>query len=508
MPSRGWGHPGNFARIIVLSFSLSPLQTLYSELYSLDASIGILGWDRQVLMPAGGADSRANTLASLVRMRHEKFTSSQLWDLTQQQISAAENEAERNAATHLLSDIAREKKIPVSLVERRSHATSAAYTAWQQARIDRNFALVIPHYETLVELSQEMAEAIGGSDEPYDALLDRYEPGATTADLDQMFGAILEPLISLRSKKLSEEPPALSNRLDRDWEQSKLRDFAESMTRQIGFDYQRGRLDIGPSAFCSSTDRFDVRMTTRHSTHIKGILSSSLHEMGHGLYEQNIRPELAGTPLGHGISLAVHESQSRLWENIIGRHPAFWDFFFPQLATYVDVSEFDAHSFSRAFGAITQNPIRVGSDEVSYNLHIFVRYQLERQLITGSLAARDLEEAWNDAYLRVLGIKVADVNLGVLQDVHWSRGSFGYFPTYAMGNILGGQIWRQLHREIPVAECLMSGNFGPVLDWLTQHIYSDGRTLSSRQLMENVAGSYLDPQPWLDYVHHRYEVWS
>jgi carboxypeptidase Taq len=374
--------------------------------------------------------------------------------------------------------------------------------------LDRNFALVIPHYQTLVELSREMAEAIGGSNELYDSLLDRYEPGATTVDLDRMFGAILNPLIELRSKKLSDGPPALSDRLDREWDQAKLRNFAEQMTRQIGFDYNRGRLDIGPSAFCSGTDRFDVRMTTRPSPHIKGILSSSLHEMGHGLYEQNVRPELAGTPLGHGISLAVHESQSRLWENLIGRHPAFWEYFFPQLAQTVDVSEFDAHSFSRAFGAITQNPIRVGSDEVSYNLHIYVRYQLERELISGSLAARDLEEAWNAAYERVLGIQISDVNLGVLQDVHWSRGSFGYFPTYAMGNILGGQIWRQMHTEIPVADCLRTGQFGPVLSWLTQHIYADGRTLSSRELMDRVAGSYLDPQPWLDYVHHRYEMWS
>jgi len=491
-----------------LSFSLAPLQSLYSELYSLDASIGLLGWDRQVLMAAGGADARANTLASLVRMRHEKFTSARLSDLAEQQIIQAVNETERIAATRLLSDISRERKIPVSLVERRSHATSDAYTAWKQARLDRNFALVIPHYQTLVELSREMAEAIGGSNELYDSLLDRYEPGATTVDLDRMFGAILNPLIELRSKKLSDGPPALSDRLDREWDQAKLRNFAEQMTRQIGFDYNRGRLDIGPSAFCSGTDRFDVRMTTRPSTHIKGILSSSLHEMGHGLYEQNVRPELAGSPLGHGISLAVHESQSRLWENLIGRHPAFWEYFFPQLAQTVDVSEFDAHSFSRAFGAITQNPIRVGSDEVSYNLHIYVRYQLERELISGSLAARDLEEAWNAAYERVLGIEISDVNLGVLQDVHWSRGSFGYFPTYAMGNILGGQIWRQMHTEIPVAECLRKGQFGPVLNWLTQHIYADGRTLSSRELMDRVAGSYLDPQPWLDYVHHRYEMWS
>ena len=487
-----------------MPFSLLTLQSLYSELYSLDASISLLGWDRQVLMAAGGADARANTIASLVRLRHEKFTSPRLQELAQQQIAEATDEIERLAAIRLLSDIEREQKIPVSLVERRSHATSDAYTAWKQARQERSFALVIPHYQTLVELSREMADAIGGSDEPYDSLLDRYEPGATTVDLDRMFGAILDPLIKLRSQKLAEGPPPLSDRLNREWDQIKLRDFAESMTRQIGFDYSRGRLDFGPSAFCSCNDRFDVRMSTRPNTHIKGILSSSLHEMGHGLYEQNVRPELAGTPLGRGISLAVHESQSRLWENIVGRHPAFWEFFFPQLAAFVDLAEFDAETFSRAFGAITQNPIRVGSDEVSYNLHISVRYQLERDLISGSLAAKDLEDAWNDAYHRVLGIEVTDINLGVLQDVHWSRGSFGYFPTYAMGNILGGQLWHRLHAELPVAECLRRGEFGPILGWLTEHVYADGRTYSSRELMTKLAGSYLDPQPWLEYVHHRY----
>ena len=487
-----------------MAFSLSNLQTLYFELYSLDASISLLGWDRQVLMSAGGAESRAKTIAHLVQIRHEKFTSPELEKFADQQIQQALNHEERVAAERLLSDIRREQRIPAELVKRRSLATSDAYTAWKTARMEQDFRIVVPHYETLVKISQEMAAAIGGSDEPYDSLLDRYEPGATTVDLDRMFGAILGPLVKLRSEKLDSTAQDASRRLERDWNQNQLRDFAQMMTAQIGFDYHRGRLDIGPSAFCTGADRFDVRMTTRPNSHIRGILSSSLHEMGHGLYEQNIRPELAGTPLGHGISLAVHESQSRLWENLVGRHPAFWDYFFPKLAQAVDLPEFDAKSFTEAFGAITQNPIRVGSDEVSYNLHIVVRYQLERQLISGVLDVKDLEEAWNDAYWRVLGIRVTDVNLGVLQDVHWSRGSIGYFPTYAMGNILSGQLWEQMSQQIPIADCLRRGEFAPLVDWLTLHVYADGRTKSSRELMETVTGAYLDPQPWLSYIHDRY----
>jgi carboxypeptidase Taq len=277
-------------------------------------------------------------------------------------------------------------------------------------------------------------------------------------------------------------------------------------TRTIGFDYDRGRLNVAPNAFCSNFGCTDVRMTTRPSDHIKGIVSSSLHEMGHGLYEQGSPLEWNGTPLGGGISLAVHESQSRLWENVVGRSRGFWKRFLPDLqAAFPQLNGLDAEAMYRAINKVAPEFVRVGADELTYNLHILVRFELEVELITGRLDINDLPEAWNAKYTEYLGITPPTNTLGCLQDVHWSRGYVGYFPTYAMGNLIGLQMWACLRKDIPNAEAMMeAGEFGEILGWLQEKVYRQGRRYTPSELVTRITGRPMEAGDWLAYANAKY----
>lgn len=476
----------------------------YQEIKAIDAAISLLNWDRQLLMPPGGAESRTRTLTALTKIRHEKFNSAQLRQEAEELAATAEDITEARMAAVLIEDIDREAKIPVELAQRHARVSSVAYDTWRQARAESNFALIAPHYRELILIAQELADAVAISDHPYDSLLDGYEPGATVDDIDRMFAAIKQPLIALRAEQL-DHASSHSGPASVPHDPERLRRVAEAIATHIGFQFNRGRLDIGANAFCSSTVATDVRMVARPNAHVRGVLSSALHEMGHGLYEQNIDPGLAHTPLHGGVSLAIHESQSRLWENLVGRHPAFWREFYPELCREIpDFSGMTPDQFTQEYAGVSRSPIRVGSDELSYNLHILVRYELEIAMLTGKLEMDDLPAAWNERYQKYLGITPANDGEGVLQDVHWCRGSFGYFPTYAMGNIIGGQLWDKMTEDIDLNSLIGAKNFAPILAWLTEHVYRHGRTLSSRDLITGICGDYLDPQPWLAYVTDRF----
>ena len=281
----------------------------------------------------------------------------------------------------------------------------------------------------------------------------------------------------------------------------------ERIVSQIGFSLDRGRLDIAANAFCTSLSIRDVRMTTRGSDHFRGIVSSSLHEMGHGLYEQNQRSDWEFTPLCGGVSLAVHESQSRTWENVIGRSRNFWEFFWiwfrEQFAFLKDIQ---TEQFWRAYNKVDPGLIRVGSDELHYNLHILIRFELEADIIANKLEIRDIPEAWNAKYSEYFGVLPTNDSEGCLQDVHWSRGSVGYFPTYSYGNMIGVQIWNQLKKEIEedVDELIATGNFRPILDWLSERVYGYGRMIQPKELILHIAGQPLDAQPWIDYATKKF----
>lgn len=462
---------------------------MLNDLNALDSALSMMGWDRQVLMPPGGAAARTVHQERLTALRHALLTS-----------DAMRKEAEPYPS--LQRDIAFEDALPEELVLRKARVANDAYEAWKQAKAENDFPRLAPYLQELFDIAREVSERRNVGTHVYDGLIDRFEPGATYADARAMFDGMKPRLVAL-VQQIAAAPPIDDMTLAGEWDQDQLRDFAQATAGQIGFDFQRGRLDRCANAFCSWLSPDDVRMTTRASDHLKGILSSSLHEMGHGLYDQAIPRELAGTPLGQGVSLGVHEASSRFWENIVGRSRPFWTWLTPRLeATFPDRNWDDAW---RKFTRVEPEFIRVGADELTYNLHILVRFELEVEILEGKVAIRDLPEAWNAKYQEYLGITPPTDTLGCLQDVHWSRGSVGYFPTYAMGNLIGGRFWAKIVEAVPDWETeLAEGRFENILGWMTDHVYNYGSQLEPADLVRQATGGYLEPEPWLDYVEAKY----
>lgn len=488
--------------------SVERLIARYQDMQAISAAIGLLGWDRQVLMPPGGAEARTAHVGRLTRMHHELLTSEATRRLLEEAGAGAGDDFERAAVRVMRREFDITSKLPVEHVERKAKVASEAYEVWKGARAESNFRAMRPFYEQLFDLAREKAELLGFSDHVYDPLIDTFEEGARYADAATMFEQIKEPIVSLVREIRERGAPVDDSPIAQDWDRPRLRQFAQETAAQIGFDFDRGRLDLAPNAFCGGSSSRDVRMTTRASDHLKGILSSSLHEMGHGLYEQGGRPEWDRTPLGGGISLAVHESQSRMWENIVGRSRAFWSFFLPRLqAAFPELASVRLEDFYRMINKVEPSFIRVGADELTYNLHILVRFELECEILTGKTAIKDLPEAWNAKYAQYLGITPRNDGEGVLQDVHWSRGMVGYFPTYAMGNLVGGQIWAVMQREIgrDIAE-MDHGDFAPILGWLRSNIYSQGKLYPPRELVARITGRPMEASDWLNYAQSKYRA--
>jgi carboxypeptidase Taq len=475
--------------------NLDWIRKQYRDIVALDAAISLMGWDKQVLMQPGGAEARNAQLESLSLLRYAKLTDDRFVQAVDDEIASADPDSvEYRELEVLRRDIRLSVALPAELVGRKAKVANVAYETWKVARASSDFALMAPYFTQLVEIAQETSAALGPAERPYDRLLDLYEEGATQADAEGMFTAML-PRLKVLLAKIREAEPVDDFCLRGNWEPAVLRGVAQRIAGEIGFRFDEGRLDLAPNAFCTHLDRRDVRMTTRASDHVKGVLSSSLHEMGHGLYEQNDDPWHGGTALAGGVSLAVHESQSRLWENIIGRSLPFWERFFPVLAEAVpELAPLGAEGFYRAYNRVEPTFIRVGADELTYNLHILIRFELEVELVEGRLAVADLPAAWNSKYEDYLGIVPPNDGLGCLQDVHWSRGSFGYFSTYAMGNVIGGAMWALMPQ----------GSVEESLSWLTEKIYRSGRSVPPRALVESINGTYLDPGPWLDYADAKY----
>lgn len=478
------------------------LLDLYREVTALRAAGSLLSWDQQVLMPVGGAPARSAHVGRLRRMAHEKLTGDAMLRAVEKAAAECDPESDEGRGVAALKrELDSETKLPTELVVRKARLSSEAYETWKVAKPTNDFALLAPHYEGLFQVARETAECLGYTDHPYDALINLYEHGATYAEARSVFDTIKGPIVEL----VRQQPAVDDSQLRGAFDPEGLRRFAQKAAAQVGFDFNRGRLDVCGNAFCSGVGNSDVRMTTRPSDHVKGIVSSSLHEMGHGLYEQGGRTEWNDTPLGGGVSLAVHESQSRLWENVVGRSIGFWRRFLPDLKAEFPQIDLDPEGMARAMNKVQPEFIRVGADELTYNLHILVRFELEVELITGKLAMKDLPEAWNAKYTEYLGITPSTDTFGCLQDVHWSRGSVGYFPTYTFGNLIGLQMWECLLTDIPDPDALMEqGNFAPILGWLTERVYREGKRLTPRELVTRVTGSPMQADAWLRYARTKY----
>lgn len=486
--------------------SIQRLHDLYADVDALEKAISLLNWDRQLLMPPGGGAARSAHVGVLTRMRHEALTSDQM----QQALESADpqTEEERAVVRELRREVDSECKLPAELVQRKAQVSNDAYDTWKVAKANDQFELLAPYYEQLFDIARETAELLGCKNHIYDPLIDLFEPGATYADAKQMFEEIKEPIVKLVRELKERGKPNDDSFLAGNWDQARLRKFAEDTATTIGYDFNRGRLDVAPNAFCMNLSRGDVRMTTRASEFLKGIVSSSLHEMGHGLYEQGSPAAYDRTILAGGTSLGVHESQSRLWENIVGRSLPFWAFFLPRLQqVFPQLDSVTLPEFYRAVNKVQPEFIRVGADELTYNLHILVRFELEVEILTGAITIRDLPEAWNAKYTEYLGITPSRVSLGCIQDVHWSRGYVGYFPTYAMGNLIGGQIWKTMISDIGEQDSAMrTGDFSPILAWLQDKVYSQARLYTPKDLVIRVTGRAMEAGDWLDYAIKKYRA--
>jgi carboxypeptidase Taq len=397
--------------------------------------------------------------------------------------------------------------VPSSLVAELSEATSKAKQAWKQAREADDFSIFAPHLETLVDLSVEKAEAIGYDDEPYDALLEEFEPGLSTAEVASTFENLREDLVPLVDA-IADSPQLDDDPLHRSYPQAKQKEFGEQVLAELGYDFDRGRQDVSAHPFTTSFSPSDVRVTTRYDeNYLPTAFFSMIHEGGHALYEQGVDPDLARTPLADGASLGMHESQARFWENHVGRSRPFWRHYFPRLQeTFPEaLSDTSLDAFYRAINRVEPSLIRVEADEVTYNLHVMLRFELERGLIDGRLAVNDLPTLWNEAMDDYLGV-VPDTDAnGVLQDVHWSMGSFGYFPTYTLGTLTAAQLTEAIRDDLPdVDEQVANGQFDDILGWLRTHVHQHGQKLEAPALLRRATGQELSADPWLRYANNKF----
>lgn len=482
------------------------LKKRFYDINALNSAISLMDWDQQTYMPKGGATARAQHVGILSRMSHELLVD----DATQRLISAAASDASSDDDQALIRVAKRQydlaTKIPVDLVEEKSILSSEAHEAWVEARKNSDFASFAPTLARMFDIARQEAEYLGYSDDIYDALLDQYEEGARAADCDRMFEALKQPTVALVADITASGNQVDDKILYGDWDHAAQSDLTELLVKQIGFSFENGRQDTAPHPFCTNFAVNDVRLTTRYMDYLPSSIFSSLHEAGHGMYEQGSDVKYDRTPLAGGISLGVHESQSRTWENIVGRSLAFWQYFMPEVhKRFPAMAGLDASSWTRLINKVEPSYIRVEADEVTYNLHVLIRYEIEREILKRELDVKDLPEAWNSKMKAYLGITPRNDGEGCLQDVHWSMGAIGYFPTYSMGNLLSYQIWEKLRADLgDTDELIAKGEFAPILGWLQEKIYRPASSKTPRDLVMSVTGKPMGAEDYLKNLTSKY----
>jgi carboxypeptidase Taq len=494
-------------------------QAAYEELIrrlreeSLLASCAeLLGWDELTYLPRGGVGHRAEQMAFLAGLQHERATAPRVGELLGELEGSPLVADPLSPAAVNVREVRRVydrlTRLPRQLVEETARVTSVAQQEWEVARERSDFARFRPWLEKVVALKCREAACLGYQDSPYDALLEDYEPGARTRDIARLFEALRRELVPLVDA-LTHAPrrPDVSI-LHCEYALDRQRLFGEAVAAALGFDFRRGRLDTAVHPFCTGIGPDDCRITTRWSLHdFSESFFTILHEVGHGLYEQGLDPAHHGTPMGAVPSLAVHESQSRLWENLVGRSRAFWEHFFPRArqvfhAALMDVS-LDAFHF--AVNNVEPSLVRVRADGVTYNLHILVRFELEEALVSGDLRPADVPAAWNESYRRHLGIVPPDDAAGCLQDGHWASGQIGYFPTYTLGNLFAAQLYARAARDVADLEGQFArGDFTGLLGWLRARLYQEGGRYPAPRLIEHVTGSPPDHHPFVHALRQKY----
>ena len=492
-------------------------ETAYSNLiealgkvFDLTTSSSLLSWDERVNLPKAPecAKLRGRQLSTLAAVIHEASTAPVIKE------SLETLEKEQDKLTFDQKVVLREARrdyelkanLPQHFVAEKTKASSEAFHAWAKAREASDFSQFAPHLERNLELAKQESAYQGFEKNPYDYWIDQFAPGVKTARIEELFSELKEGLLPLLKTVLESENKASASIL-KGFPIEKQRSFLVDVTQQIGFDYNRGRIDVALHPFCSGSAS-DLRMTTRFNEDTPlDSLYNSIHEAGHGIYEQGLILETEGTPLSQAAGIAIHESQSRLWENQVSRSRAFWKHWEPKYrACFKEQLEgIDTETLYRAINAVELSPIRVDSDELTYNLHIILRFTLEKQLFAGELSVAELPEAWNSLTEELLGFTPKNDKEGVLQDIHWSWGYFGYFPTYCLGNMTAAQLWEVIQKEIPnLEEQIAQGEYAPLLSWLRKNIHEQGKRYRTLDLIEHVTGKPLSPKPLIAYLKTRY----
>ncbi len=490
--------------------ALEGLKTRLAEVMDLGKIARVLSWDQQTMMPAAGTQHRAEQMATLRRIVHERFTDPEVGRLLDELRPLEESldpDSDDAALLRIVRrDYEKEVRVPASLRAEAARAAAEARPVWVKAKAESDFASFLPSLERIVDLKLQYVDLLAdGAAERYDVLLDDYEPETKTAEVRAVFGELKPPLVELIAELREREIDHAF--LHGDFPPDRQRALAHEVIDLFGHRPDAWRLDPTEHPFASGPGRDDVRITTNYHPDSLESLFSTMHEYGHGLYNHQLPQHLERLPTGQSCSLGIHESQSRLWENLVGRSLPFWRFFFPRLQeTYPEqLGAVDLERFHRAVNRVEPGLIRIQADEVTYGMHVMLRFELEQDIVEGRVELRDLPQRWNEKMWDYLGVEVPDDGHGVLQDVHWSGGSIGYFSTYLLGTVASVQIWEAALRDLPqLEEQVGRGEFAPLRGWLGEHVHSLGAKFSPQETLRRATGSTLQPQPYLDHLRRRY----
>lgn len=479
--------------------------------HSLVMHIGaILGWDQETYMPPKAIEERSSQLALLEGLAHQKAVNPEIGELLAALEAKSDLSEDEKAYVRVVRrDYDRETKLSEAFVTEYAKEASLSQAAWADAKKNNDFAAFKPHLSRMVELNKKRAHYLNPNAKPYDVLLDLFEPGSTQESVAAVFAKMKSYLVEILTR-IRERPQIEDKCSGRRVDKHTQERISQYFMKVLGYERDRGRLDVSAHPFTTTLGADDVRITTRYvEDYFPSSLFSTIHESGHALYEMGIdpNPDYRGTKLAEAVSMAVHESQSRLWENIVGRSPAFWERHFPALSALLgEAGEgLDLESFVKSINRVSPSLIRTEADEVTYGLHVIARFELESALFDGSLNVEEVPEAWRAKYRELLGIEAPDDRQGCLQDVHWSMGAFGYFPSYALGNLYGAQFWAALKKEIPDVEARISGgDTSAVLAWLRKNVHVQGSRYTPGELVKKVTGQALDPVWFEKYLREKY----
>lgn len=490
---------------------LAEIRSILGEIFDLWSASSVLSWDQETYMPEGGAESRGEALATLEKIAHEKFTAAEVGKLLEDlgtgvtDLDPDSDEARLHQVT--LREYNKATRVPAEMVAEKARITTAANVTWRKARQDSDFSQFEPHLEKIIDWAKRYAELFKPYEHVYDPLLNDYEPGMKTEEVKAIFDRIRPTQVAL-IEAIAGQPQVDDSMLYQNFPAKTQLQIGREIVTAFGYDWHRGRQDAVTHPFSTNLGYGDQRITYRlDEDFFNPYLFAIMHEAGHAMYEQGVVKELARTPLYGGTSLAIHESQSRLWENLVGRSLPFWQWYYPSLQNHfsTQLGNLAVEDFYKAVNKVQPSFIRVEADEATYNLHIMLRLEIEIALLEDKVKVKELPEYWNERFTEYLGITPTTDADGVLQDVHWSFGLFGYFATYALGNLVSLQLWDVMLKDHPDVDDQMSkGEFSNIFNWMNDKVYRHGSKFEPKELVQRITGSGIDGEPYMHYLKKKY----